>query len=122
MVYSQTKVIAGGLAHVPIIISVFYFIMTSFNKRALDFTESNKTLKNKSKVVEHPTEDKSAKSNKNTMKEVKTNVSIEEKGKTIKEISITLGEIEKKAKDVNEKVKEKKKKNKKKKMKDMKRD
>jgi len=36
MVYSQAKVIAGGLAHIPIVISVFYFIMTTFNQRALD--------------------------------------------------------------------------------------
>ena len=41
MVYSQAKVIAGGIAHIPILISVFYFIMTSFNKRALEFAEAN---------------------------------------------------------------------------------
>ena len=33
MVYSQAKVIAGGLAHIPIVIGIFYFIMTFFNKR-----------------------------------------------------------------------------------------
>ena len=37
MVYSQAKVIAGGLAHIPIVISVFYLIMTFFNKRAIKF-------------------------------------------------------------------------------------
>ena len=36
MVYSQAKVIAGGLAHIPIVISVFYLVMTTFNKRALE--------------------------------------------------------------------------------------
>ncbi len=37
MVYSQAKVIAGGLAHIPIVIGVFYFIMTFFNKRAIEY-------------------------------------------------------------------------------------
>ena len=45
MVYSQAKVIAGGLAHIPIVISVFYFIMKTFNKRALEFAEANKSIK-----------------------------------------------------------------------------
>ena len=31
--YSQAKVIAGGLAHIPVVIAVFYFILTTFNKR-----------------------------------------------------------------------------------------
>ena len=51
MIYSQAKVIAGGLAHIPIVISVFYFTMTSFNKRALAFAETNKSIKIKSKLV-----------------------------------------------------------------------
>ena len=58
MVYSQAKVIAGGLAHIPIVISAFYFIMISFNKRALEFAETNKLIKPKSKVVESKTEAK----------------------------------------------------------------
>ena len=37
--YSQAKVIAGGLAHIPVVISVFYFILKTFNKRALKFVE-----------------------------------------------------------------------------------
>ena len=47
--YSQAKVIAGGLAHIPIVIAVFYFIMTFFNKRALEFAESNKPKKPEAK-------------------------------------------------------------------------
>ena len=58
MVYSQAKVIAGGLAHIPIVISVFYFVMTTFNKRALKFAETNKSIKLKSKVVESKTKSK----------------------------------------------------------------
>ena len=52
MVYSQAKVIAGGLAHIPIVIGVFYFIMTFFNKRALEFAEANKSKKPEAKVVD----------------------------------------------------------------------
>jgi len=50
--YSQAKVIAGGLAHIPVVIAVFYFILTTFNKRALNFVEEAKTKKPESKVVE----------------------------------------------------------------------
>ena len=58
MVYSQAKVIAGGLAHIPIVISVFYLIMTFFNKRAIKFEEANKSNKTESKVVESKSESK----------------------------------------------------------------
>ena len=51
MVYSEAKVIAGGLAHIPIVIGVFYFIMTFFNKRALEFAEANKSKKAEVKKV-----------------------------------------------------------------------
>jgi len=50
--YSQAKVIAGGLAHIPVVIAVFYFILTTFNKRALKFVEEAKTKKPDSKAVE----------------------------------------------------------------------
>ena len=50
MVYSQAKVIAGGLAHIPIVIGVFYFIMTFFNKRAIKYAEENKPKKVEKKV------------------------------------------------------------------------
>ncbi len=50
--YSQAKVIAGGLAHIPVVIAVFYFILTTFNKRALKFVEEAKTKKPESKSVE----------------------------------------------------------------------
>ena len=58
MVYSQAKVIAGGLAHIPIVISVFYLIMTFFNKRAIKFEEANKSKKTEAKVVKPKTEPK----------------------------------------------------------------
>ena len=123
MVYSQAKVIAGGLAHIPIVISVFYFIMISFNKRALEFAETNKLIKPKSKVVESKTDVKPLIAVKAETKEVKETEVKEEKAQAIKEISNKLEEIEKKAEDVKEKVKKKQKdKKKKKKKKDMKRD
>ncbi len=50
MVYSQAKVIAGGLAHIPIVIGIFYFIMTFFNKRAIEYAETNKPKKVEKKV------------------------------------------------------------------------
>jgi len=50
--YSQAKVIAGGLAHIPVVIAVFYFILTTFNKRALKFVGDAKTKKPESKAVE----------------------------------------------------------------------
>ena len=118
MVYSQAKVIAGGLAHIPIVISVFYFVMTTFNKRALEFAKANKSMEPKSKVVESKIDAKPLMAVKAETEEVK-----EEKAQAIKEISNKLEEIEKKAEDVKEKVKKKQKdKKKKKKKKDMKRD
>jgi len=50
--YSQAKVIAGGLAHIPVVIAVFYFILTTFNKRALKFVEESKSKKPEAKAVE----------------------------------------------------------------------
>ncbi len=50
--YSQAKVIAGGLAHIPVVIAVFYFILTTFNKRALKFVEEANTKKPEAKAVE----------------------------------------------------------------------
>ena len=123
MVYSQAKVIVGGLAHIPIVILVFYFVMTIFNKRALEFAETNKLIKPKSKVVESKTEAKSLIVLKAETEEVKETEVKEEKAPVIKEISYKPEEIEKKADDVKEKVKRKQKdKKKKKKKKDMKRD
>ena len=95
MVYSQAKVIAGGLAHIPIVISVFYFIMISFNKRALEYAEANKSIKPKSNVLESKTEAKPLMAVKAETEEVKETEVKEEKAQAIKEISNKLEEIEK---------------------------
>ena len=60
MVYSQAKVIAGGLAHIPIVIGIFYFIMTYFNKRAIEYAEANKPKKVEKKVEKPEIKAKSA--------------------------------------------------------------
>ena len=86
MVYSQAKVIAGGLAHIPIVISVFYFIMTTFNKRALEFAEANKSIKLKSKVVESKTEAKPLMAVKVETGEVNATEVKEEKAQSLKVI------------------------------------
>ena len=49
--YSQVKVLAGGLAHIPVIIGVFYLVLTFFNKRALKFPQDTKGKKLDSKVA-----------------------------------------------------------------------
>jgi len=60
MVYSQAKVIAGGLAHIPIVIGLFYFIMTFFNKRAIEYAEANKPKKVEKKVEKPEIKSKSS--------------------------------------------------------------
>ena len=55
MAYSEAKVIAGGLAHIPILIGIFWLIKSYFNKRLKNFEEANKPVKAKpiaKKVVE----------------------------------------------------------------------
>ena len=106
MVYSQAKVIAGGLAHIPIVISVFYFVMTTFNKRALEFAEANKSIKLKSKVVESKTKVKPLIEVKAETEEVKETEVKEEKAQAIKEISNKLEEIEKKSRRCKRKSEE----------------
>jgi len=118
MIYSQAKVISGGLAHIPIVISVFYFIMSSFNKRAIEFAEANKQIKLKAKVnafetVVNPVTGVSAETSEGKETKVK-----KDRTKAKNKLSNKLNEIEKIAEDVKEKVKKRKEKKKK----DMKRD
>ncbi len=100
MAYSETKVIIGGLAHVPILIFVANFIKGKFEPKALD-TKEIKVKKEPVKVIE-----------------LKESESRKEEVKVLKELPNKLEEIEKKTETVNKKVKKKKKKKKK----DMKRD
>ena len=97
MAYSETRILIGGLAHVPVLIFIANFIKGKFGIK----TEEKKDTFVKEetvKIIEH----------KNTL--VK-----EGKAETLKELSNKLDNIEQKADEVYEKLKKKKKDKKKKK-------
>jgi len=98
MAYSETRIVIGGLAHVPVLIFIANFIKGKFGI---------KTEEAKDNVInEEPVK----------IIEVKNTVVKEGKSEAIKELSNKLDSIEHKADEVYEKVKKKKKnKNKKKK-------
>ena len=96
MAYSETRIVVGGLARVPILNLIANFIKNKFGIK----TEETKTF-----VKEEPVK----------IIEVKGKVVKEGKAKAIKEISNKLDIIERKADDVFEKVKKNKKDKKKKK-------
>ena len=97
MAYSETRIVIGGLAHVPILIFIANFIKDKFVIK----TENAKgTL-----VHEEPVK----------IIEVKDAIFKEGKAEAIKELSNKLDSIEQKADEVYEKVKKKKKDKKKKK-------
>ena len=97
MTYSETRILIGGLAHVPVLIFIANFIKGKFGI----ITEGTKDTVFKGETV-------------NLIK-VKDTVVKEGKAESIKEISNKLDSIEQKADEVYEKVKKKKKDNKKKK-------
>ena len=104
MAYSETRIVIGGLAHVPVLIVLANFIKGKFG---VETEEVKETV-----VREEPVK----------VNEVKeTAIKKEEKAKAIKKLSNKLDNIEENVDEVYEKVK-KKKKDKKKKKKDMKRD
>ena len=91
MAYSETRIVIGGLVHVPILIFIANFIKSKFGI---------KTLETKDTVVkEEPVK----------IIELKNNVVKEGKAEAIKEISSKLDSIEKKADKLYEKVKKRKK-------------
>ena len=98
MAYSETRIVIGGLAHVPVLIFIANFIKGIF---IIKTEKAKDTL-----VYEEPVK----------IIEVKDTVFKEGKAEAIKELSNKLDSIEQKADEVYEKVKKKKKyKNKKKK-------
>ena len=103
MAYSETKIVIGGLAHIPVLIFMANFIKGRFGvkKQEVKDTEVKEEIV---KIIE-----------------VKDTLVKEEKAESIKELSNKLDNIEQKADEVYEKVK-KTKKDKKKKKKNMKRD
>ena len=96
MAYSETRIVIGGLAHVPVLIFIANFIKGKFGIK----TEETKDTV----VKEEPVK----------IIELKTVVK-ERKSETLKELSNKLDNIEQKADEVYEKVKKKKKDKKKKK-------
>ena len=97
MAYSETRIVIGGLAHVPVLIFIADFIKGKFGFK----TEETKD----NLVVEEPIE----------IIELKNTIIKEGKAETLKELSNRLDNIEQKADEVYEKVKKKKKDKKKKK-------
>jgi len=97
MAYSETRIVIGGLAHVPVLIFIANFIKGKFVIK----TEETKDTVVKREPVK--------------IIELKNTVVNEGKAETLKELSNKLESIEKKADEVYEKVKKKKKDKKKKK-------
>ncbi len=97
MAYSETRIVIGGLAHVPVLIFIAHFIKGKFG------------------IKTQETKDTVAKGEPVKIIEVKDTLVKEGKAEAIKEISSKLDSIEKKADEVYEKVKKKKDKKKKKK-------
>ena len=100
MAYSETRIVIGGLAHVPVLIFIANFIKGEFGIKT--------GLEKDTIVKEEPVK----------IIEVKDTVFKEGKAEAIKELSNKLDSIERKADEVYEKVKKKKKDKKKKKKKD----
>ena len=90
MAYSETRIVIGGLAHVPVLIFIANFIKGKFGIK----TEKAKDTE----VKEEPVK----------IIELKNNVVKEGKAETLKELSNKLDNIERKADEVYEKVKKKK--------------
>ena len=93
MAYSETRIVIGGLAHVPILIFIADFIKGKFGVKT---EEAKNTVFNKAQVK---------------IIEVKDTGVKEGKAETLNELSNKLDSIEQKPDEVYEKVKKKKKNN-----------
>ena len=112
MVYSETRIVIGGLAHVPVLIFIANFIKGKFGIK----TENTKDTVVKEEPVKFiGLKNTVVKGELVKIIEVKDTVVKEGKAEAIKEISSKLDSIEKKADKLYEKVKKKKKDKKKKK-------
>ena len=90
MAYSETRIVIGGLAHVPILVFIANFMKSKFGIK----TEETKDTLVKEDLVK--------------IIELKNPVVKEGKAETLKELSNKLDNIEQKADEVYEKVKKKK--------------
>ena len=93
MAYSETRIVIGGLAHVPVLIFIANFIKGKFGIKT---GETKDTI-----VKEEPVK----------IIELKNTLIKEGKAETLKELSKKLDNIEQKADEVYEEVKKKKKNN-----------
>ena len=100
MAYSESRIVIGGLAHVPVLIFIANFIKGKFGIKSEEAKDNV--------VIEEPVR----------IIEVKDTEVKEGKADTIQELSNKLDDIELKADEIYEKVKKKKKDKKKKKKKD----
>ena len=91
MAYSETRIVIGGLAHVPVLIFIANFIKGKFGIK----TEETKDTVVKGESVK--------------IIELKNTEAKEGKAETLKELSNKLDNIEQKADEIYEKVKKKKK-------------
>tara|TARA_B100002019_G_C20918781_1_gene426501 strand:- start:234 stop:524 length:291 start_codon:yes stop_codon:yes gene_type:complete len=91
MAYSETRIVIGGLDHVPVLIFIANFIKDKF---VIKTGEAKNTVVHEEQVK---------------IIEVKDKVFKEEKAEAIKELSNKLESIEQKADEVYEKVKKNKK-------------
>ena len=91
MAYSETRILIGGRAHVPVLIFIANFIKGKFGIK----TEETKDTVVKEEPIKNI--------------DLKNTVVKEGKGVTLKELSNKLDNIEQKADEVYEKVKKKKK-------------
>ena len=90
MAYSETRIVIGGLAHVPVLIFIANLIKGKFGIKTEQIKD---TL-----VKEEPVK----------IIELKNTLVKEGKAETLKELSNKLGNIEQKADEVYEKIKKKK--------------
>ena len=90
MAYSETRIVIGGLAHVPVLIFIANFIKGKFG---IKIEKRKDTI-----VKEEPVK----------VIELKNTIIKERKAETLKELSNKLDNIEQNANEVYEKVKKKK--------------
>ncbi len=112
MAYSETRIVIGGLSHVPVLIFIANFIKGKFGIKTED-TKDNVVKGEPVKIID--LKDNVVKGEPVKIIDVKDIVVKEGKAETIKEISNKLDSIEQKADEVYEKVRKKKKDKKKKK-------
>jgi hypothetical protein len=108
MAYSETRIVIGGLAHVPVLIFIANFIKGKFGIKTQE-TKDTVVKVDPVKIIEL----KNTVVNVDPFKiiELKNTVVKEGKAETLKELSNKLDNIEQKAYEVYKKVKKKKKDN-----------